>query len=104
MTMTPIDIQITKATIKSFTVDMGDVILPHVTATIALWSPNGKEISSFTVSTYGWHNMKIEMPVQMIDPITQIARQFERIVTNECVKQMCLISAGSVTATEVNDG
>jgi hypothetical protein len=98
--MTPIDIQITKATIKSFTVDMADVTLPHVTATIALWSPNGKEISTFTISTYGWHQMKIELPIQMISPIMDIAKQFERIVTNECVKHMCLISAGSVQAEE----
>jgi hypothetical protein len=95
--MKQIDIQITKAQIKSFSVELKDG-LPEVAASVGLFTANGKEISRFSVATRGWcGTAQFELPAKMIDPIQRIAARLESIVTNECNKKLCMIKVKTET-------
>jgi hypothetical protein len=89
--MRKIDIAITKAQIKGFSVELQDG-LPEVTAQICLFAPNGKEVATFGVSTKDYYgSAKFELPPEMICPIQEIAGRLEAIVTAECNKKMAML-------------
>jgi hypothetical protein len=91
--MNKIDIQITKAGINSFSVEFNEgVDLPSVSATINLYTPNNKKISTFSIGTRSWNDNKFDLPVNMIEPIKQIAYQLEKIVTIKCNAALGLLS------------
>ena len=88
--MQGININITKAQICSFSVELeGD--LPNVYATIKLCNSSGKKISEFSVSTRSYADKNFELPVEMIPAIKTIAEQLEVIVTRECNKDLNIL-------------
>ena len=89
--MNPINIEITKAVLKQYTVTLTDDGLPSVEATIALLTTKDKKISTFTVGTDSWRDVHFDLTSPMIPPIVQIAKQLEEIVTRECTKALCLL-------------
>jgi len=86
--MRTIDIQINQAKILSFNVDLEDE-KPQVSATVGLYSGT-RQISSFTLRTqsYFGNNIKFTLPIDMIEPIVDIAKQLEIILVRECNKQL----------------
>ena len=90
--MKRIDIQITKAEIKGFTVELGEDGTPAVVATINCYTENNKKVTSFTVSTESYYQgPTFEIPLGMIDPIIKIAQKLESIVVQECNKELMLL-------------
>lgn len=90
--MKAIDIRITKARIKSFSVELRDD-LPAVTSTIALFTENDKKVSEFTVSTSSYYDLNFDFPAVMIPPIKDIAEKLEEIVTAKCRASQNLLAA-----------
>lgn len=89
--MRKIDIQITKGTIKSFEVALKDG-LPRVSAHVGLFAENGKEVSTFSITTEDYYGtVKVDLPPEMIIPIQEIADRLEKMVINECNKTMMMI-------------
>jgi len=85
--MKKIDVQITKGQIKSFSVELRDD-LPEVTASVALFTADNKEITTFSVTTATYCNNNFELPIQMIEPIKEIASRLEAIVMQQCNKAL----------------
>jgi len=90
--MKKIDIQITKAQIESYSVELVDG-LPDVTATISLYTANNKKISTFALSTKSWQDCSFNLPPQMIPDIKNIASRLEEILIRECKKQLMMLPA-----------
>lgn len=90
--MRQIDVQITKGQIESFAVTLKDNI-PDVSAQVSLFTADGKKISTFTIGTQGYHDSKFELPLEMIQPILQIADRLERIVILECNRKLGRLEA-----------
>ena len=86
--MKKIDIIITKAEISSFSVELAEDY-PRVTATIKLMTEQGKEITSYSLSSNTWQDhLKFDLPIEMITPIKEIGKQLEVIVANHCQNSM----------------
>lgn len=82
--MKRLDIQITKAALKSFSVDLKEG-KPEVSATIALLTEGGKQITEYSISTDSWQkDNQFDLPLECISPIVIMARQLEYIVTKHC--------------------
>lgn len=90
--MRKIDVRITKGEIKSFVVDMKED-LPTVAATVALFTEEGKEVTTFQISTETYYKINFKLPISMIPPIKELADNLEKIVIAECNKQMEMIEA-----------
>lgn len=85
--MKKIDININQAQIESYRVELKDG-MPEVSATIALYA-GLKKVSTFSVSTQNYYNTdKIELPVDIIEPIVKIAKVLEVIVIMSCRSSM----------------
>lgn len=83
--MKKLNINITKAQIVSFSVQLKEGE-PQVSATIALITDGGKEISQYSISTYSWQEEnKFELPVELIQPIVGIMRTLEGVVVKHCM-------------------
>lgn len=83
--MNKLNIQITKAQIVSFRVELKDN-QPEVSATIALLTDGNKVISSYSVSTDSWNEKdKFDLPTSMIKPIVDILKDLEPIVVKHCM-------------------
>jgi hypothetical protein len=88
--MKKIDIQITKGAIKGFAVEMADG-LPQVTATVALFTEGGKEVTTYSISTHTYYGTNtFELPAQMIAPIKEITARLEAVLIHERNKSMHL--------------
>ena len=84
--MQSIDIQINKAVIESFSVELSDEI-PKVSITIGLFTENGQKITTYSISTDNWNeNNKFDLPMGMIKPILEIMKQLEVEATRHCKK------------------
>ena len=90
--MQKIDVRITKGEVKSFMVTLKDG-LPTVGATVALYTEQGKEITTFSISTETWQDVRFDLPISMIPPIKDLADKLEDIVISQCNKQMKIIEA-----------
>ncbi len=91
--MKKLDIKITKAALKSFSVEMGDE-KPSVSATISLLTEGGKQITEYSIRTEAWNEKdKFELPFSCIAPIISIAKDLENIVTKHCRDSQKGISA-----------
>ena len=89
--MNNIDIQITKAQLKDYTVTMSDG-LPQISARIALFTANDKEISTFSISTENYYQTtRFDIPIEMMQPITDIAKRLENITTAICNRELALL-------------
>lgn len=94
--MKKLDIQITKATLKGYTVELEDGN-PSVTATIALLTEGGKTITDYTVRTNAWNkDDKFDLPMTAIPPIVELAKILERVVTSHCRDAQLVLDAGEV--------
>lgn len=83
--MKKLNIQITKAQIVSFRVELKDN-QPQVSATIALLTDGNKPISSYSISTDTWNEQdKFALPVSIIKPIMDILKDIEPIVVKHCM-------------------
>lgn len=93
--MKRLDIQITKAALESFSVELREG-KPRVTASIALLTEGGKKITDYTISTNHWEDeQKFDLPMECIEPIVVIARQLEAVVTRHCRDTQRTIEAKS---------
>ncbi len=88
--MRKIDIKITKARIKSFSVEL-EQDEPHVTATIELLSEVDESITTFSVSTRNYAVQKFTVPIRMIFDLKNIADQLEMIVADKCNERLTLL-------------
>jgi hypothetical protein len=80
--MKKININITKAEIKSFSVELNEGE-PEVSATIVLFSEAGKQISAYSISTNSWQEeSKFDLPVELIAPIMSILSVLEKVLVN----------------------
>ena len=83
--MKKLDISITKATLKSFTVSIGEDKIPNVSATIALLTEGGKEITDYTIRTNAWDDKtKMELPVSVLAPLGEAAKILEGVAVRHC--------------------
>jgi hypothetical protein len=97
--MNKIDIQINKAQLKSFNVEMNDNI-PEIMASIDLYTANDKKITTFTITTQKYYSTPhFELPMELISPIVDIAKRLEKVVIAICKSEMALIPV----KTEQND-
>ena len=93
--MNQLDIQITKAQIASFSVELQEN-KPNITATITLLTEGGQPITNYTISTNHWQkNNQFELPINMIPPILKIMEELEYIVVKHCKEQQKQLVEGS---------
>lgn len=89
--MRQIDINITKAQIISFSVELKEQ-RPEVSATIGLFTESGKQITSYQIMTNHWTDtFRFELPIQMVEPILKIMKQLEDVVVDHCKHQQKLL-------------
>ena len=82
--MQTIEIKISKAKIESFSVVLKDDF-PVVSASIGLYTDEGKSITTYSISSDHWQEqLKFDLPIEMIEPIKEIGRRLEKIVSSHC--------------------
>jgi hypothetical protein len=86
--MKTIDIQINQARLLTYNVILPEKGIPDISAQIGLYTGT-KQMASFYIhtSTYG-SGVKVELPMEIIEPIVEIARHLETIVIRECNKEL----------------
>jgi len=91
--MKKIDIQINKAKIISFDVELKDD-MPAVSARIGLYAGE-KRISTFSLRTEDYYSdsIQFDLPARMISPILDIAKELETILVREANKSLMQLSA-----------
>lgn len=100
--MKRLDIQITKAALQSFEVNL-DGEKPKVSATIALLTEGGKKITDYTITTSSWREEdEFELPVECITPILVLARQLEVVVTQHCRDRQKALNAENETEEDLD--
>ena len=82
--MRKIDIQITKAQLESFTASFERDDKLHLSATLALMTENGEKVSSYSLNTRSYYDNTFNLPINVIQPIFDIAREIEAITTRQC--------------------
>jgi hypothetical protein len=99
--MKKIDIQITKAALKSFSVELQDK-KPVVSASIALLTEGGKVVTDYSISTDSWQDEnKFELPMECIAPIVELARKLELVVTKHCRDSQLALPAKAMTIEDI---
>ncbi len=90
--MRKLDISVTKAQIKSFSVEL-DEKKPIVMATIVLITEHGKPLTEMTLSTneYWPEGKRFDLPVSLLEPIVKIMRELERVAVIACNGNQTLI-------------
>lgn len=81
--MKKLDINITKAQLVSFGVELKEG-QPEVNVTIALLTEGGKIITTYTIYTEKWHSQKFDLPVEAMPLIGDIARILEGVAVRHC--------------------
>lgn len=100
--MKKLEINITKAALKSFTVSV-DGEQPSISATIALLTDGGKAITSYTISTTSWQEKdKFELPMNAIKPMAELAKILEGVVVRHCQDSQLALASGEVDDTPIN--
>lgn len=100
--MKKLEINITKAALKSFSVELKDG-KPEVTASIALLTEGGKQITEYSIGTDSWQDdNKFELPVECVMPIVTLARQLEFVVTKHCRDSQLALPAYTPTFSKDN--
>lgn len=94
--MKKLKIEITQAQLISFQVKLEDG-LPQISATIALLTAGGKQITNYTIATDAWQDgQKFELPMTAIKPIKAIMDILEAVVVKHCNNNMLALPAGEV--------
>jgi len=82
--MKKINIEITKAQIVSFSVELKKD-KPEVTATIGLFTTGGKQITSYSIMTNHWEKEQtFDLPPELISPILGIMETLEKVIVKKC--------------------
>lgn len=97
--MKQLNINITKAKLKSYTVELKEG-KPVVSATIDLLTEGGMEVTTYTVSTESWYSdkNKFELPLAAIAPIIKLAQVLEDTVVDKCRDSQLALTDGMPTA------
>lgn len=90
--MKKIDIQINRAEILSYEVSLKDTEV-DVSATIGLFAGKNK-ISTFTLGTKSWDDKNFDLPIQLVEPIREIAQELENILIKECSSALGELESG----------
>lgn len=90
--MKSLNIEITKAVLESFRVELKDG-KPSVHATIALLTPQNKKITTYSVYTDEWHTNSVELPLEAMPLIGDLARILEGVVVRHCHEGQKSLSA-----------
>lgn len=99
--MKKLDIQITKAVLKSFSVELEDK-KPVVSASIALLTDSGRNITDYTISTASWKKEnEFELPIECIAPIIALAKALETVVTQHCRDSQLALPAQAMTVDDI---
>ena len=93
--MKKININITQARIKKFSVQL-DEKEPEVTAEISLLTANDKEITTFSIGSGSWRTTHFDLPISMIPPIKDLAAKLEAIVTQEANKALKMLPEATI--------
>lgn len=101
--MKKLDISITKAALKSFSVSL-DEGKPTVSATISLLTSGGKRITDYTVSSAAWNeNDKFDLPHDAVFPIIEIAKILERVAAKHCRDSQKALPAPNEQVVNLDD-
>ena len=83
--MQKINIEITKAQIKSYDVSFPqDWWTPNVSVSVGLFTANWKEISTFNISTSSRSDNKFDLEPSILEPIYWVAKHLEAVATRHC--------------------
>jgi hypothetical protein len=98
--MKKLSINITKAQLVSFSVELKDG-QPEVGATIALITDGGKAITTYSISTDSWNNKdKFKLPMELMPLLGDAARILEGVVVRHCRDGQLALGAGGLTQDE----
>lgn len=82
--MRKINIEITKAVLKTFSVEFDEDNTLQLSATLGLLTEGGEQVSSYCLNTRSYYTNKFNLPLEVIEPIFKIAEQIEIIATRQC--------------------
>lgn len=86
--MRKLEIQISKAVLKSYSVNFKNDEI-SVDATIGLLTEGGKQITTYRIDTNSWRDEdKFDLPLSAYEPIKKIALLLEQVVTEHCNANM----------------
>jgi len=89
--MRKINIEITKAQIVSFSVELKKA-KPEVTATIGLYTAGGKQITTYSIMTNHWEKEQtFNLPPELISPIISIMESLEKVIVKKCKNSALLL-------------
>ena len=92
--MKKLDINITQAMLKSYTVELKEG-KPEVSATIELLTAGGISVTTYTVSTDSWQDKnKFELPIAAIMPIVELAKVLESVTVDKCRDSQLALGSG----------
>ena len=92
--MRSLDIEITKAQLVRFGVEIKDD-KPVVNATLALLTEQGRKITEYAISTNSWNkDTKFDFPIEAVEPIKEIISILERVATRHCKDQNLALPEG----------
>ena len=82
--MQKLDIKIERAQLTGYDVTFDDEGKIHVTATLALFTKEGRQITTLQISTRSWSENKFELPHNCYRPIMDIGSELEKVITKHC--------------------
>lgn len=98
--MKKLDINITKAQLTNFSVDLEDG-KPIVSVTVALLTEGGKTVTTYSADTRTWRTDPLQLPIAAMPLIGDLARLLEGVAVNHCRdSQLALPAKTSVPKTE----
>ena len=87
--MRTIRVDINNAKIENFVVGLGND-KPEVTATVGLYA-GIRKITTFTIATTSWNDLKFQLPPDMVPPILAIADELEKILVQKATELLALL-------------
>ena len=85
--MRKINIEITKARLSSFTATFeedGESEVLNLSASLDLMTEGGEKISPYSLNTKSYYGNTFNLPVNVITPIFDIAKEIELVATRQC--------------------
>ena len=89
--MRTIRVDINQAKIENFVVGLGQD-KPEVTATVGLYSGK-KKITTFSLATTSWNDVKFQLPASMVPPILALADELEAILVQKATEMLALLES-----------
>jgi hypothetical protein len=102
--MRDLNINIKKARIEGFSVTLRED-RPVVEASISLLTEGGKKITSYSLGSQHWEDsLKFDLPHEIVQPILDIARILERVVTDHAQSSALRLAAPVAVVDGFPDG